>query len=128
MTVKQSKQETDNIPTAKNASTMLPLPPILEVARSNNTAPPKRGLNAQSSQAAGQDDDPNPGETRLLLLETHEELLFHYLSILALLPQRRSDILQILDTYGQRDQREKDATTTTTTTKGGTGSQFDLVS
>jgi hypothetical protein len=103
MTVKQFKQETDNIPTAKNASTMLPLPPILEVARS---APPKRGFNAQNSQAAGQDDDPSPGETRLLLLETHEELFFHYLSILALLPQRRSDILQILDTYGQRDQRE----------------------
>lgn len=41
MTVKQIKQANDNsIPTAKNASSMLPLPPILEAARSS---PPKRG-------------------------------------------------------------------------------------
>lgn len=32
-----------------------------------------------------------------------EELFYHYLSILALLPDRRQDFLQILDTYGQRE-------------------------
>jgi len=32
-----------------------------------------------------------------------EELFFHYLSILVILPQRRTDFLQIIDAYGQRD-------------------------
>ena len=116
--MKQVKQENDNSgQTAKNAVSQLPLPAILEVARS---APPKQGFDGQISQVDGEDEDPSAMETRLLQLETHEELLFHYLSILALLPQRRSDILQILDTYGQR---EKDATM-----KGDTGAQFDLIS
>ena len=35
-------------------------------------------------------------DIRTLQLEIHEELFFHYLSILALLPLRRSDILQML--------------------------------
>ena len=39
---------------------------------------------------------------KVIELKTHEELLFHYLSILAVLPKRRGDILSILDIYGVR--------------------------
>jgi hypothetical protein len=36
------------------------------------------------------------------MLKAHEELIFHYLSILSLLPGRWSDVLNILDVYGKR--------------------------
>jgi hypothetical protein len=82
--VKQVQQEKDKSgQTAKNVVSQLPLPPILEVSRS---APPKQGFDGKISQADGQDEDPSAIETRLLQLEPHEELFFHYLSILALLP------------------------------------------
>jgi len=36
-----------------------------------------------------------------LKLDIHEELFFHYISILAIIPARRNDLLNILDhTYG----------------------------
>lgn len=55
-------------------------------------------------------------DIRTLQLETHEELFFHYLSILALLPLRRSDILQMLSSSdGNRDKNAVQA------------GQFDLV-
>ena len=38
-------------------------------------------------------------EKKLLELEVYEQMFFHFLSILALLPQKRDRLLQILDTY-----------------------------
>jgi hypothetical protein len=37
----------------------------------------------------------------------HEELFFHNLSILAIIPAKRAELLNILDTYNQRQPQEK---------------------
>ena len=68
--------------------TTFALAPVLENSRS---APAKATGAAEGSTA------------KLLQLEPHEELLFHYLSILAVIPNKRNHILHILDFYGQRD-------------------------
>lgn len=62
--------------------------PVLENSKS---APAKATGAAEGSTAT------------LLQLDPHEELLFHYLSILAIIPNKRNHILHILDFYGQRD-------------------------
>jgi hypothetical protein len=41
-------------------------------------------------------------------LKIHEELLFHNLSILAIIPSKRADLLDILDTHGQRQHKPID--------------------
>ena len=64
------------------------LAPVLENSRSAPAKP------------TGAGEDPT---ATLLQLEPHEELLFHYLSILAVIPNKRSHILHILDFYGQRE-------------------------
>jgi len=69
------------------------LAPVLEPS---NSAPPKTGGAAGDSGAT------------LLQLEPHEELLFHYLSILAVIPKKRDHILHILDFYGQRDRTKNE--------------------
>ena len=42
-------------------------------------------------------------------LKIHEELFFHYLSILSLISNRRDNLLFILDVYGKRLEAEKDS-------------------
>lgn len=44
-------------------------------------------------------------ETHLELLDMkeHEQLFYNYLSILALIPEKHSEFMNILDTYQQRD-------------------------
>ena len=41
-------------------------------------------------------------ESRALKLRPYEELFFHYLSILAIIPKERPKVLVILDTFGTR--------------------------
>jgi hypothetical protein len=44
----------------------------------------------------------------ILELKIHEELFFHYLTILSLIPSRRENLLYILDVYGKRIEGDKD--------------------
>ena len=60
----------------------------------------------------------------LLHLAPHEELLFHYLSILAVIPNKRNHILHILDFYGQRDNATNELQQQQ---KSGAQPSFDLV-
>ena len=70
------------------------LAPVLEAS---NSAPPK----AVGGVGVG------GGQGEQIWLAAHEELLFHYLAILALLPLRRNHILHVLDYYGQRETNEQ---------------------
>lgn len=46
-----------------------------------------------------------PREDKQVVLQDHEELFFHFLSILALLPEKRQNFHNILDTYMSREKR-----------------------
>jgi len=82
------------------------LPSIPEKAA--RSAPPKTGSHGRGGSQGTHahtalTSTESVTESKLLQLGSHEELFFHYLSILALLPARRADLLRILDTYGQRE-------------------------
>lgn len=61
----------------------------------HNSAPPKN-----LHMGEGQSKD-------LLVMEDHEQLLCNYLSILALIPEKYNDFMNILDAYGQRKREPK---------------------
>ena len=60
----------------------------------NNSAPAKTHSQVSSTEGGQRK------KKDCLDLKPHEELFFHYLSILALIPDKRQSILQILDTFG----------------------------
>jgi hypothetical protein len=47
-------------------------------------------------------------EEKTYELQIHEELFFHYLSILALIPKERPKVLVILDTFRIRNSKGQD--------------------
>lgn len=85
------------------------LAPVLE----NSKSAPAKATGAAADSTA-----------TLLHLAPHEELLFHYLSILAVIPNKRNHILHILDFYGQRDSTTNELQQQQ---KSGAQPSFDLV-
>ena len=69
---------------------------LMIVPQQSKSAPAKSGFDMIPEECERQP------ETTLLQLKIHEELFFHNLSILAIIPSKRADLLDILDTHGQR--------------------------
>ena len=69
---------------------------LMIVPQQSKSAPAKSGFDIIPEECE------RVSETTLLQLKIHEELFFHNLSILAIIPSKRADLLDILDTHGQR--------------------------
>ena len=70
----------------------------------SSVASGKAGLNLQQTKSALTEQQELQKEKEMKL-EVHEELFFHYLSILAILPSRRSDLLRILDSFNENQNK-----------------------
>lgn len=66
------------------------------------SAPPKAAGKKMEAIPEAKDDDGPETEHRLLQLKLHEEIFLHTLSILALIPAKREEMLGMLNTYSQR--------------------------
>ena len=70
---------------------------LMVIPEQSNSAPPKTGCEIISEAA---EELEQRVETTLLQLKIHEELFFHNLSILAIIPSKRAELLNILDFHG----------------------------
>jgi hypothetical protein len=64
---------------------------LMVIPEQSQSAPPKTGCDVIPEESQ---------EETLLQLKIHEELFFHNLSILAIIPNKRSELQNILDTHG----------------------------
>lgn len=69
---------------------------LMIIPEQSNSAPPKQG------QYEVIPEESENRREKLLQLKVHEELFFHNLSILALIPCKRAELLTILDSHNRR--------------------------